>query len=183
MTDAGRNTPAALLLLFALIFAMLVAVLVPAFLSWTENGRIIRENREKMAAIRTSQRSFVRVKIANDRWSLFATSPDAGFLDAATMEGALEAARGHLVTLAERHGGVLDAVELSPGETKRTQVETILMQVTAIIPKAALARFLADLEDVPPYTFISAFRATQKSDTQVELVVTGQMQRLVEAPL
>jgi len=183
MTDTGRNTAMAVILLFALVLALLTALIVPAFLSWTENGRSIRENRETIAAIRTSQTSFVRVKNASDRWTLFARSPEAGFLDAATIEAALIEARTHINTLVERHGGSLDAAEFIPGETRRTQVETVVMDVTTTLRKTALAPFLAELEHVPPYTFISAFRATQSGDDRVRLVLKGQMQRLAEAPL
>ncbi len=183
MTDAGRNTAAALILFFALIMALLTALIVPTFINWTENGRSIRENREKIAAIRTSQTSFVRVKRASDNWSLFARSPEAGFLDAATPEDAVVEARAYLTTLIARHGGSLGKAEFTPGETKRSQVETVVMDVTATLPKNTLAPFLVELENSPPYALVSAFRATENGEDRVTLVLKSQMQRLSEAPL
>ena len=178
MTAAARSTAAALILLFALVSAVLAALVVPAYLAWTENGRSIRENREKIAAVRVAQSSFVRIKFANDAWTLFSTSPEAGFLDAATTEDVPEAARLHLGALLARHGGTLDGAEFEAGETRRGQVETVVVDLRARLPKAFLAPFLTDLEGRPPYTFVSAFTATEGDADTVDLVLEGQMQRL-----
>jgi|GEM_PF-3204433 len=182
MTETGRSTAAALLLLFALILALLTALIVPAFLSWTENGRSIRADRERVATVEASRTAFARVKYAKDAWDLFVASPDAGFLDAPTPEAALALARTHVEAMLARHGGTLDAAEFTAGETKREQVETIMIDLTTTLPKSTLAPFLADLENKPPYTFISNFRMTERDEGTVRLVLKGQMQRLLEKP-
>jgi len=182
MNATTRSTVTALILLFALVSALLAAIVVPAYLSWAENGRIIRENREKIAMIRTSQNSFIRVKKASDQWALFGTSPEAGFLDAATPEEALEEARLHVAALLDRHGGVLEGGTFASGEPKRNQVETVAVDLTAILPKTGLAPFLTEFEDSPPYAFISAFRVTQRAPDGVRLVLKAQMQHLGEGP-
>ena len=178
MTAAARSTAAALILLFALVFALLAAVLVPAFLGWAENGRSIRADREKIAAVKTAQNSFVRVKYASDQWEMFGNSADAGFLDAATAEEAPAVARLHLETLLARHGGTWKGAEFAAGEARRGQVETVIVDLRATLPKAFLAPFLTELEGRPPYTFVSAFTATQGDADTVDLTLKGQMQRL-----
>jgi len=183
MNATTRSTATALILLFALVSAVLAAIIVPTYLSWTENGRIIRENREKVETIRTSQDSFIRVKSANDQWTLFGSSPEAGFLDAASPEEALTEAQRHVAELIDRHGGGLDAVKFTTGEAKRNQVETVVVELTATLPKTGIAPFLTELEDSPPYAFISAFRVTQRGPDQVRLVMKAQMQHLGETPL
>lgn len=182
MNAATRSTATALILLFALVSALLAAIIVPTYLSWTENGRIIRENREKVAMIRTSQTAFVRVKNASDQWTLFGTSPESGFLDAASPEEALEVARLYIAELLIRHGGALDDSAFMTGEAKRNQVETVAVDITATLPRVGMAPFLSELEDSPPYAFISAFRVTRPTPEQVRLVVKAQMQHLGEAP-
>lgn len=182
MTAAARSTATALILLLAFVSAVLAAIVVPAFLAWTENGRSIRENREKIAAVRTAQSSFVRIKFANDGWTLFGASPEAGFLDAPTAGDAPEAARAHLDALVARHGGTWKGAEFTAGETRRGQVETLVVDLRLTLPKAFLAPFLTELESSPPYTFISAFTATQGEGETVELALKGQMQRLGKAP-
>lgn len=183
MTPAGRSTATALFLLFALVSAVLAAIIVPTYLSWAENGRIIRENREKVAAIRTSQTAFVRVKNASDRWTLFARAPEAGFLDAVLPEDALEEARTRVADLLTRHGGTLDDAEFTPGETKRTQVGTLVIDLIATLPKTAIAPFLAEFEDSPPYAFVTAFRLVSSGEDKARLTMTAQMQQLAESPL
>jgi len=178
MTAAARSTAMALILLFALVFALLAAVLVPAFVGWSENGRSIRADREKIAAVRTAQNSFVRVKNASDQWEMFGDSRDAGFLDAATAEEAPDAARRHLETLLARHGGTWKGGDFAAGETRRGQVETVIVDLRASVPKAFLAPFLTELEGRPPYTFVSGFTATQSDEDTVDLTLKGQMQRL-----
>jgi len=182
-TPSGRSTAAALILFFALIFALIAAIVVPTVIRWTEDGRIIRESRERSATIRQQQFTFARIKNSSDRWSLFARSPDSGFLDAPSAEDALGAASAHVSALVDRHAGTLQKIEFAPGEPKRGLVDTVRVDLTASLPKSGLAPFLAELEDTPPYTLVSAFRATARRDERVTLVLTGQMQRLSERPL
>ena len=182
MNATARSTGTALLLLFALVVALLAAVAVPAFLSWRENGRIIRENREHIAAVEASRLSFARLKNATDRWTLFSRSPEAGFLDAATPESAAEAARTHLEALLARHGGTLESAAAAPGETKRGHVGTVKVSLRARMPKAALAPFLAELEDATPYTFVNAFTARQDTEESLRLSLEGRMQHLKGGP-
>lgn len=183
MSAPGRSTAAALILFFALIFALIAVIVVPTVIQWTGDGRTIRESRERSATIRQQQATFVRIKNASDRWNLFARSPDAGFLDAPSAEDALGAASAHVSALVVRYAGSLKKIEFAPGDPKRGMVETVRVDLTADLPKSNLAPFLAELEDTPPYTLVSAFKATGRRDDRVTLVLTGQMQRLAEGPL
>lgn len=182
MTAPGRSTAAALILFFALIFALIAAIVVPTVLRWSGDGRTIRESRERSATIRQQQATFVRIKNASDRWVLFARSPDAGFLDAPSAEDALGTASAHVSALVVRHAGSLEKMEFAPGEPKRGLVDTVQVNLTATFPKSNLAPFLAELEDTPPYTFVSAFETKGRSGDRVTLVMTGQMQRLAKGP-
>lgn len=181
MTATGRSTAAALMLLCALVLALVVALAVPAFLSWTKDGRSIRADRARIASIEASQTTFIRVKHATDGWELFARSPAAGFLDATSLDEAVAVARTHVETVLARHGGELSGIGFEPGETRRAQVETVRMDLAVTLPKAALAAFLADLEDTPPYTLVTAFRATEEDEARTALVLGGRMQWLAEA--
>ena len=179
----GRSTAAALILFFALIFALVAAIVVPTVINWTDDGRTIRESRERSATIRQQQATFVRIKNASDRWGLFARSPEAGFLDAPSANDALGTASAHVSALVGRYAGTLEKIEFAPGEPKRGLVGTIQVDLTTTMPKSSLAPFLAELEDTPPYTFVSSFKATGKREDQVTLVLTGQMQHLAKGPL
>ncbi len=183
MTSSGRSTAAALILFFALVFALIAAIVVPTVIRWTSDGRAIRESRERSATISQQQATFMRIKNASDRWAVFANSPDSGFLDAPSAEDALAMARVHVSALVSQHEGVLKKVELNPDEKKRGLVDTIRVDLTATLPKSSLALFLAELEDMPPYTLVSAFTVTGKRDDTVTLMLTGQMQRFAKGPL
>ena len=183
MTPSGRSTAAALILLFALVSALLAAILVPAALRWSEDGRTIRASREREAAIRRMQASFVRIKNATDRWYLFADSPEAGFLEAPVPDDAPGVASTHVSGILVRHGGTLEKIEAIPGEAKRGQVGTIEIDLTATLPKAGLAPFLTELENTPPYTFVRSFDVKARGEDTARLVLDAQMQRLMEDPL
>jgi type II secretory pathway pseudopilin PulG len=182
MTASGRSTAAALILFFALIFALMAAIIVPTVIRWTDDGRVIRDSRERSASIRQKQTTFVRIKNASDRWTVYARSADAGFLDAPSAEDALGVASAHVSALVDRHAGSLEKIEFAPGDPRRGMVDTVRIDLKATFPKSGLAPFLAELEDSPPYTFISAFRVTERRDDRVTLIMTGQMQHLTGGP-
>lgn len=181
-TSTGRSTAAALMLLLALVLALLTALIVPAFISWTESGRSIRADREKIAAVKASQTAFIRVKNANDSWTLFADSPDSGFLDAQDGEDALTQARARVESVLGNYGGTLETADFTAGETKRGQVATVVMDLAVTLPKPGLAGFLSELEEARPYAYISAFRVVESGDDALRLTLSGQMHWLTEAP-
>ncbi len=180
---AARSTAAALLLLFAIVAVGLASIIIPGVMHWTESGRTIRENRAKVETISASQQSFVRIKNATDRWTIFSRGPDAGFLEAMTSEDALVAARAHISKLIEQNGGTLNKFEATTGDVKRAQVETVTLSLDAHLPRNRLALFLAILEDAPPFTLVSAFSLSQRNPQIVRLKLDGQMQRLMEQGL
>jgi hypothetical protein len=156
---------------------------VPSVVRWNENGRIIRENRAKIATVESAQKSFVRLKNATDRWTLYARSPQAGFLEASTEEDALTLARAHVEGIVDRHDGTLEKLETQTGETRRVQVGTVVLTLKVTLKRDRLVPFLGALEENVPYTFVSNFEVTRKNPDSVVLTLTGEMQRMLEAGL
>ena len=182
MKVVGRNRAAAVLLLVALVFATLAALIVPAAVRWKEHGDIIRENRAKIAQADETRRSFMRLTRASNEWTVFSQQERTGFIFAESSDEAMQTAETYVSSTIAGFGGTVRAIETGSAESPREGVESMTISVTADIPKAVLAQMMTSLEEMPPFVLVNTFKASSLAEDTLRIVLNGKLQRFIGGP-
>lgn len=179
MSAGGRSRAAALALLAGVVVVAGAAIVVPAALSWSKQGAVIRDARLKV--LRAEERNTARDKLISTQssWNAFVVDPKSGFSLAETDAAAIIEAKARVSEAFVSLGGT-STVEAETVDTDRSGVHKIALEVRGSLPRPQLAALLASLESAPPFLIIRRFESSIDAGDTLRISLSASVYRLEE---
>ena len=180
MSAGGRSRAAAIALLAGVVVVAGAAVVVPAALSWSKHGAIIRDARLKI--LRAEERNVARETLIDTQaaWDAFVVNSKSGFSLAQTDEAGISDMKARISDAFRSLGGTPSTVEGEATDSDRDGVRRLAFEVRGSLPRAQLSALLAKFESAPPFLIIERFDASTDAGDTLRITLSAAVYRLEE---